>query len=35
MSLAKKCDICGKYYEDYSIVFKNKKNKCLCFCGNR
>lgn len=31
MSLAKKCDICGKYYEDYSIVFKNEKINAFVF----
>lgn len=31
MSLAKKCDICGKYYEDYSMVFKNEKINAFVF----
>lgn len=25
MSLAKKCDICGKFYEDYTINNENKE----------
>lgn len=25
MSLAKKCDVCGKFYEDYIIINENKE----------
>ena len=31
MSLAKKCNVCGKYYENYSMEFENDEINAFVF----